>query len=62
MTLENPPEPDYHEAFYFDGLPNGGPTADEDTGLRCYCGREVVNTIGEDFLIHPTGWAHVGEE
>ena len=45
-----------HGAFYFEGGPVWGPAYDEDTGLRCTCGREVVNNDDS-----PTGWSHVGE-
>jgi hypothetical protein len=41
-----------HRAFYTSGAPVG---TDEDTGLRCACGREIIST--EDTQ---TGWAHVG--
>lgn len=41
-----------HAAFYDHGGPAKGI---EDTGLRCYCGREVV---ADDEA--RTGWAHVG--
>ena len=47
-----------HEARYYEGAPNWGPRYDEDTGLRCWCGREVVAVDDDD---HPSGWAHVGE-
>lgn len=44
-----------HDAFYESGEPVWGADYDCDTGLRCWCGREVVND--ED---SPTGWSHVG--
>jgi hypothetical protein len=51
-----------HEAFYAFGEPVRGDTAELDTGLHCWCGREVVNVINDDEGDFPTGWAHVGEE
>jgi hypothetical protein len=44
-----------HRAFYDHGEPYRGDV--EDTGLRCYCGREVVADMDFD---SPTGWSHVG--
>ncbi len=41
-----------HVAFYDHGEPYWGEV--EDTGLRCYCGREVVATDSR------SGWSHVG--
>jgi len=53
---------DDHDAFYFEGAPNRDQAAEADTGLRCWCGREVVAVLDEDEdEIYPTGWAHVGE-
>lgn len=53
----NPALPDAydHDAFYEEGAPWRGPMYDRDTGLRCWCGREVVSDTES-----PTGWAHVG--
>jgi hypothetical protein len=45
-----------HDAFYVDGEPYQGDVPD--TGLRCACGREVVNTLNDPPV--RTGWAHVG--
>jgi hypothetical protein len=42
-----------HAAFYDHGEPFRGDV--EDTGLRCYCGREVVASDESR-----TGWSHVG--
>ena len=44
-----------HSAFYESGAPYWGPAYDVDTGLRCFCGREVV--ADDD---SPSGWSHVG--
>lgn len=44
-----------HVAFYTFGEPFRGEV--EDTGLRCFCGREV---IGVELDESPTGWSHVG--
>ena len=41
-----------HAAFYTDGMPYQDET--EDTGLRCYCEREVVATDSR------SGWSHIG--
>lgn len=58
-----------HDAFFTDtfgpaqlSVPGSGPLdSDTDTGLRCWCGREVVSTIGEPpGALTGTGWAHVG--
>lgn len=60
-TITRSPETDAsdHFAFYTDGVPFVGPMAEQDTGLRCFCGREVVGVeVDED--VSPTGWAHVG--
>ena len=41
--------------------PVWGPGADYDTGLRCFCGREIVSTLSDDAgIAEGTGWAHVG--
>jgi hypothetical protein len=63
VTLLDPPilSDTDHEAFYFEGAPERV-HIDDDSGLRCWCGHEVVNTINEDFGDYPTGWAHVGCE
>ena len=42
-----------HAAFYEYGEPFRGDV--EDTGLRCFCGREVVSDMDD-----AQGWAHVG--
>lgn len=49
-----------HDAFYAVGEPEHGSLAarDADTGLRCACGREVVNALNDSTV--RTGWAHVG--
>lgn len=54
MTEPRPmPDPYGHKAFYTYGEPYRGPV--EDTGLRCWCGREVVSCDDTE-----SGWAHVG--
>lgn len=46
-----------HRAWYDHGEPYQGEV--EDTGLRCYCGREVVADMSIG-IPGSTGWAHVG--
>ncbi len=50
--------PNDHTAFYVEGAPIVGDAAELDTGLRCHCGLEVVNTMND--LAVRSGWAHVG--
>lgn len=47
-----------HEAFYASGEPM---ESDQDTGLRCWCGTEVVAVLDDPDGEFPTGWSHVGE-
>lgn len=49
-----------HEAFYASGEPYQGEAAALDTGLRCWCGQEVVAVLDDPEGDFPTGWAHVG--
>lgn len=46
-----------HEAFYAYGEPM---ESEDDTGLRCWCGTEVVSVLDDPDGEFPTGWAHVG--
>lgn len=49
-----------HTPLYFEGAPYQDARWDSDTGLRCWCGREVVPTVNDN-EDNPSGWAHVGE-